>query len=368
MWTSKWSGVGVLGMAACALGACGCAPRMVTFSRNRMIPPDFFLPKRLDVLAVAVAPRPLSDGLPGETIENKLAERLVDTRYYQTSVLRDLATTVPNYAETTAALIETGRVAPELRDALKQRGDPPGAIVTGKVWVREAGAAPTPDLIAALTEILKQRSHDRRGSPSPVAPASAPKAPSGPTQAVVSGTLRAISLDGRILCAANAAQTVRTDALPSFGDALSDAFLKKISPTWEQTTYSLCYDCQECKAACYILKAIGPVDPAPPDDLKPVQELLASRLTRRPNDDCALFLTGIVHELLLDWEKAKDYYNRAIIRRPCKEYSDARERVSWIVAKLKHGEQEMKQLQKEQEERLKKEAEAEFKDYDSRKK
>jgi len=349
----------------------GCGLRHVTFTRGFMLPATQQLPmdvKRIDVLPVIVGPSssPFRQNVHAEAIEAKLVESLLETKIYSASVVRNLANDLPNYQEAMAALASQGIVQDDLKNALKQRGTPPDAILTATIWI-VPGAANEPaapsawGTAAEIAIAVVAGEAKRRGIVMPQPPSAGTQ--QQPEMVTVSGVFRVVDLKGDALAYFQDQKTVPSGRLSEAAISLPDAFLRKISPLWQSRQFSLFYNSKETESACYILKAVAPVEPTPEEDLKPVQEMLTVRLAKRPNDHCALFLMGFVHELLFDSEKAKEYYNKAIILHPCEEYSQARERVSRTLEQMRKSREEQDQQMRAEEDRKKKQQGKEFKDY-----
>lgn len=345
-------------LAALALAGCG----RETFKRQTLVEPAQEIPasvRRLDVLPIVVEciEPEFQNAVPTGATEDKITEHLLKTGLYDVSILRYLATDLPNYRDVMKTLVERGEVAPELGQALRQRGSPPDALLAGSIWVAR-GAPPVID------SIVKGLAGREAAGPS--------------TRVAVSSRFRLIGLDGKILAMVERNETQPLGRLHSLIDRFAEAVVKGIVPHWEEQKWELFCDSDATEAAALRLKAYGVRDEPRREDLVRVKDDLERHLSGRPDDDCALFLLGMVHELaaqgpaadsapgsaeacLRDLGAAKQYYEQAIGLRQEKGYSRALARAAalegWV--RKRAGQRQTHQADREAAE----EAGSEGKDY-----
>jgi len=309
-----------------ALLAVGCLPA-VHFKRQTLIPPRRPLPvamQTIHILPFAVkGPEYYTEQVPSSPFEDKIEEHL-NACGYQVENLRHLQD-MRNYEDILKAFVDHGEIGDELKETIRRRGEVPDALLSGKLTVK-SGSAPWYTFFPKL--FGWRDSSDR---------------------IEIWGNFRLAAFRGKESIKFNPEPETQPvgrihDVVERFAREVSEELL----PRWEEDKWSAFYNDPVTEGAARRLASYGAPETPGRDNLLRVEQDLETHLEAHPQDDSALFLRGLVHELvaqplsveseradlcLEEIEKAKKYYDAAIALRPdFKGYSEALRRVAGLEA------------------------------------
>ena len=168
-----------------------------------------------------------------------------------------------------------------------------------------------------------------------------------PKRAAVRAKFLVHSPDGQLLAAFSSHKTCSIGHVDRDIGELVKVFVDKITYCEREQKYSLFYDSPQTESAARMLAGVGRAAFIMPEDVRSARELLRVRLDQQPDDHCAMYLMGVLHELLGDKSKARDYYNKAITLCPLKGYSEGLARIAALEQQVRMGKAERLRVQKQ---------------------
>jgi len=311
-----------------ALLAVGCLPA-VHFKRQTLIPPRRPLPvamQTIHILPFAVkGPEYYAKQVPTSSFEDKIEEQL-NACGYEVENLRYLQD-LRNYADILTAFVDHGEVREELEEAIRQRGEVPDVLLSGKLTVKQG----SPPWYMFFAQLFGWRDSSDR------------------IEILFTCRLAAFGRKESVVVVPKG-ETQPVGRLHDVVDRFAREVKEELIPRWEEDKWSAFYNDPVTEGAARRLASYGAPETPGRDNLLRVEQDLKTHLETHPQDDSALFLRGLVHELvaqplsveseradlcLEEIEKAKKYYEAAIALRPdFKGYSEALRRVaeleSWV--------------------------------------